>query len=93
MQSIESKIKISESLRKSWKNRKDYIYDIVSKYPKIYNSWRSIRFTEKGKKIGCDERWKDFKFFLKMLYLLIKKVYYLDVKIEIKNGQKTTLFG
>lgn len=38
MQSIESKIKISESLRKSWKNRKDYIYDIVSKYPKIYNS-------------------------------------------------------
>lgn len=63
MQSIESKIKISESLRKSWKNRKDYIYDIVSKYPKIYNSWRSIRFTEKGKKIGCDERWKDFKNF------------------------------
>lgn len=50
MQSIESKIKISESLRKSWKNRKDYIYDIVSKYPKIYNSWRSIRFTEKGKR-------------------------------------------
>lgn len=63
MQSIESKIKISESLRKSWKNRKDYIYDIVSKYPKIYNSWRAIRFTEKGKKIGCEERWKDFKNF------------------------------
>lgn len=36
---------------------------------------------------------KTLKIFLKMLYLLIKKVYYLDVKIEIKNGQKITLFG
>ena len=51
------------SLQESWKNRKDYIGDIKNKYPRIYNSWRSFMFTEKGKKIGHSEEWNDFRTF------------------------------
>lgn len=27
---------------------------------KLHNTWRAIRFSEKGKKIGCDSRWHSF---------------------------------
>ena len=60
---IEDRIKKMYSLQESWKNRKDYIGDIKNKYPRIYNSWRSFMFTEKGKKIGHSEEWNDFRTF------------------------------
>lgn len=59
----EEKLKRSEALSKSWKNRSDYIGDIKDLNPKIYNSWRAIRFTEKGKKIGNSEEWNNFRTF------------------------------
>lgn len=34
--------------------------EIRNKYPYIYNSWRSFKFTEKGKKIGWEENWDKF---------------------------------
>ena len=61
---IESRIKLMYSLQESWKNRKDYIGDLKEKYPRIFNSWRAILYTEKGKKAGCSEEWKSFKTFL-----------------------------
>lgn len=36
------------------------INELRTKYPRIYNTWRSIRFTKKGKKIGHSEEWNDF---------------------------------
>lgn len=36
---------------------------IKEKNPRIFNSWRSMLYTEKGKKAGCSEEWKDFKTF------------------------------
>lgn len=56
----EKEIRI-KGLINSWKNRKDYIGEI--KNHKIYNCWRGFRFTIKGKKIGFDDRWKDYKIF------------------------------
>lgn len=61
---IESRIKLMYSLQESWKNREDYIGDLKEKYPRIFNSWRAILYTEKGKKAGCSEEWKNFKTFL-----------------------------
>lgn len=61
---VEQKIKLMYSLQENWRNRDNYIGDLKNKYPKIYNSWRAIRYTEKGKKAGCSEEWKDFKVFL-----------------------------
>ena len=61
--SREEALKLSRSLSKSWKNRDDYIGDIVNEHPRIYTSWRAFRFTEKGKKVGCVPEWKDFRTF------------------------------
>lgn len=53
------------SMRDSWKNRKDYIGDLKAKYPKLFNSWRSILYTKKSKQIGCDTKeWGNFRNFL-----------------------------
>lgn len=59
----EELVKKSQGLSASWRLRSDYIGDIKDKHPRIYNSWRSIRFTEKGKGNGCDDRWADFRTF------------------------------
>ena len=34
--------------------------DIKRNNPYIFNSWRSMLYTDKGKKIGTSEEWKDF---------------------------------
>lgn len=36
------------------------INELRTKYPRIYNVWRCIKFTKKGKKIGHSEEWNDF---------------------------------
>ena len=63
-------IAIEENISK----RKNYIGDIKQECPKIYNVWRGIRFTEKGKRVGCSEEWKDFRTF------------YNDVRPQYKKG-------
>ncbi|MEA3280602.1 MAG: hypothetical protein U9Q38_08405, partial [Thermodesulfobacteriota bacterium] len=55
------KLKHAQSITKAWKKRKDYLGS--TKYSYLYNCWRGIRFTNKGKKIGCDDRWEKFKDF------------------------------
>lgn len=60
---IEIRIKKANKNKESWKNRDDYIMDLVNQYPKIYNSWRAFMFTEKEKKAGHDERWNSFRTF------------------------------
>ena len=62
-ETTEEKLKRLENQTKAWKNRKDYIADIVQECPKIYNSWRAIMFTEKGKKAGHAEEWSNFRTF------------------------------
>ena len=57
------RLKLSQSLSRSWKERADYIGDIKDIHPRIYNSWRSIRFSEKGKAAGCCDEWKSFRSF------------------------------
>jgi len=60
---LEQRKKKSESLRESAKLRPDYIGDLKKENPYIFNSWRAIMFTKKGKKAGIDERWKNFRTF------------------------------
>ena len=59
----EEKLKRAQALSKAQKNREDYIGDIKNFHPKIYNSWRAIRFTEKGKKVGNSIEWNNFRTF------------------------------
>lgn len=61
--SEEERAKKIESLKESWKDRIDYIADIKNECPRIYNSWRAMRFTEKGKKAGNSPEWDDFRNF------------------------------
>lgn len=68
----EETLKRSRALAESWKSRPDYIGDITEKYPRIYNSWRGIRFTQKGQSAGCDERWADFRTFFNDVFQTYK---------------------
>lgn len=71
---IEDRIKAMYALEQSWKSRPNYIGDIKDECPRIYGVWRGIRFTEKGKRIGCSEEWSDFRTF------------YEDVRPSYKQG-------
>ena len=71
----EEEIKRINGMKIAWKERNDYISDIVQECPKIYNSWRSFMFTEKGKKIGHSDEWNNFRTF------------YNDVRPTWKNGK------
>lgn len=57
----EVKEKRIASCTESWKQRNDYISDIKHHY--IYNAWRSMNFTLKGKSIGIDKSWNDYRTF------------------------------
>lgn len=81
---IEYKIKRSQSLKESWKNRDDYIMDLVTKNPKIYNSWRAIRTTQKGKKAGNEPRWDNFRLF----YEDVSKTYKEGLILRRKDKDK-----
>ena len=59
----EDLIKKSRGLIESWKARDNYIGDIKNKYPRIYNSWRSITNTDKGKAAGHVKEWDSFRAF------------------------------
>ena len=63
VRTTEEELKRIQGMKDAWKSRNDYIGDIVNEYPKIYNSWRSFMFTDKGKKIGHSEEWSDFRTF------------------------------
>src|SRR3990167_8315463 len=53
----------SESLKKAWKNRKDYIG--ADKKSSLYTSWRARVFTRKGRLAGFPAEWETFKGFKK----------------------------
>lgn len=74
----------SESLRKQWKERMNYIGDLINLNPYIYNSWRGIRFSKKGQKIGCSEEWKDFKTF----YYDVIDTYIKGYTLQRKDKEK-----
>lgn len=59
----ETRIKRINANRLAWKSREDYIGDIKEKCPRLYNIWRGIRFTNKGKKIGCSKEWENYRNF------------------------------
>lgn len=54
----------SEALIETWRNRAEYKGYDRSK-GSVFNSWRSILCTKKGKRIGSPEAWRDFNVFQK----------------------------
>ena len=73
----EEEYKRIESLRESWKNRSDYIADIVQLCPELHTKWRGFRFTVKGKRIGCSEEWKNYRVFFNDVYPSYRKGFVL----------------
>lgn len=59
----EEKLKRLISIEENIKNRKGYIGDIKNENPRIFNTWRSILYTEKGKKAGHSKEWENFRIF------------------------------
>ena len=59
----ETELKRLVHFEESWKKRENYIGDIKEENPRIYNTWRAIRFTNKGKKVGNCPEWNDFRTF------------------------------
>lgn len=54
------------SISKAWKEREQVSHNLRG--TSIHNTWRAIRFTIKGKKSGCEERWKSFNNFVEDMY-------------------------
>ena len=73
----EEEYKRIEGMRRSWKDRADYIADIVQQCPELYTKWRGLRFTEKGKRIGCSEEWNDYRTFFNDVYPSYRKGFVL----------------
>ena len=63
VETAEEKVKRLAAVMNSMSSRKNFIGDIKDECPKIYNSWRAIRHTQKGKKAGCCEEWESFRAF------------------------------
>ena len=59
----EEKLKRIEANRLAWKNRPDYIGDLIQQCPRLHSVWRGIRFTQKAKRIGCSKEWEAFRTF------------------------------
>lgn len=55
--------RMTKTMSESWKHRDDYIADLVNEAPYIYNSWRGIMFSQKGKNAGVCDSWRSFKQF------------------------------
>jgi hypothetical protein len=72
----EEKQKRIVGMVESWKNRPDYISDI--KHPRIYNCWRAMLFTKKGKKAGYSNEWKDYRTFYNDVILTYQDGYTLQ---------------
>lgn len=77
---FEEKQRICKNIKESWKKREDYIGDLIEKEPYIYNSWRGLMFTKRGKKNGISEEWKSFKVFFNDVYQTYQKGYTLQRK-------------
>lgn len=83
-ETAEEKIKRIKAAQEAWKSRKDYIGDIREECPKIYNSWRAIKFTEKGKKAGNSEEWDNFRNF----YNDVRPTYVEGLSLHRKDTTK-----
>lgn len=59
---IDNSLTKSEALKKSWRNRKDFLNEEKGKGT-LHNIWRSKVFTKKGKLIGFPDSWKIYKSF------------------------------
>lgn len=59
--SPEERLEITRSIKKTWSEKDTYIRDLAEKNPYIFNSWRGIKYTNKGRAAGCE--WSDFKAF------------------------------
>lgn len=71
--SPEEKLRQSRGMAEAWKKSPRYIGDIKDVHPRIFNSWRSIRFNEKGKRAGCVDEWADFRTFYNCVVGTYKK--------------------
>lgn len=59
----EEKLRQSRSMSEAWRKDPRYIGDIKDKHPRIYNSWRAIVNSPKGRKAGFVEEWHSFRTF------------------------------
>lgn len=80
----EESLKRISAMKEAWRKRKDYIADIVNECPKLYNMWRSFRFTKKGKLYGNSEEWNDYKNF----YNDVRNLYFEGCFMRRKDTTK-----
>jgi hypothetical protein len=76
----------SGSLSKSWKDRINYTDGLSG--TSFYNTWRSIVFTDKGKRIGYERKWSKFLGFKEDMYSTYKDGLRISRNDKSKNFSK-----
>ena len=61
--------------------------------PYLFNSWRAILYTEKGKRAGVVDGWRNFQPSLKMFIIRIRKGFVCLEKIKINHLDLIILNG
>lgn len=74
---IEERIQRGKEIKENIKSNPNYIGDLIKENPYLYNSWRGIRFSKKGKKVGTSEEWKSFRVFYNDVFPTYRKGYRL----------------
>ena len=104
VESLVDKLKRIESYKKSVKNSDWYTGDIKIENTYIYNSWRSIMYTKKGKLAGISEEWRFFKMFYNDVSLSYNtgnrlcridksKIFSIDNFVWLSDNEKSILNG
>lgn len=70
---IEYRIKQAIAVSDAWRKSDKYIGDLKNQYPYLFNSWRAILYTKKGKKAGVSDEWKNFRTFVEDVLPTYKK--------------------
>lgn len=70
-ESQEHKEKRIASLIATRYSGEDCLAQLKRNNPYLFNSWRAILYTQKGKKIGCSDEWRNFKTFFDDVFITI----------------------
>lgn len=90
---IEYRLKQAIAMSDAWRKSDKYIGDLKNKYPYLFNSWRSILYSEKGKRRVLAMSGRISEHLWKTSFLRTRKDWCSAEWIPVNLFLKPTLYG